>query len=68
MALTGHMLIAAGVLVAAYVVIFTERMHRTSAALLGAVIMVAVGTPWASTPKRKRSPRWTATPCCCCSA
>lgn len=40
---TAHMLIAAAILVATYALIFTERMHRTSAALLGAVIMVAVG-------------------------
>jgi Na+/H+ antiporter NhaD/arsenite permease-like protein len=43
MGMTVHMVIAAGILVGAYIVIFTERLHRTSAALLGAVIMVAVG-------------------------
>lgn len=43
MDLTQNMLIAAGILVGAYVAIFTERLHRTSAALLGAVVMVAVG-------------------------
>lgn len=43
MALTTDMLVAAGILVAAYVLIFSERLHRTSAALLGAVVMVAVG-------------------------
>lgn len=43
MAFTDHMLIAAAILVASYAVIFSERLHRTSAALLGAVTMVAVG-------------------------
>jgi Na+/H+ antiporter NhaD/arsenite permease-like protein len=39
----GHMLLAALILVGAYVLIFTERLHRTIAALVGAVIMVGVG-------------------------
>ena len=43
MELTTNMLIAAGVLITSYVVIFSERLHRTSAALLGAVVMVVVG-------------------------
>lgn len=37
------MWIAAGVLVAAYALIFTERVHRTIAGLVGAVVMVGVG-------------------------
>lgn len=37
------MLVAAGILIASYVLIFTEVIHRTSAAILGAVTMVAVG-------------------------
>jgi Na+/H+ antiporter NhaD/arsenite permease-like protein len=39
------MLIAAAILVAAYILIFSEVMHRASAAIVGAVVMVAVGTP-----------------------
>lgn len=39
----GDMLIAAAILVGAYVLIFTEVMHRTSAAILGAVTMIGVG-------------------------
>lgn len=42
-ALDSNMLIAASVLVGAYALIFTEVIHRTSAAILGAVVMVAVG-------------------------
>jgi Na+/H+ antiporter NhaD/arsenite permease-like protein len=38
------MWIAGGVLIAAYALIFSERIHRTYAALAGAVIMVVVGT------------------------
>ena len=38
------MWIAGGVLIAAYALIFSERIHRTYAALAGAVIMVAIGT------------------------
>ena len=41
--MTDHMYIAAGVLVGAYILIFSEVIHRTSAALLGAVVMVGVG-------------------------
>lgn len=41
--LTQTMLIAAAILVGAYILIFLELIHRTSAALLGAVVMVAVG-------------------------
>jgi Na+/H+ antiporter NhaD/arsenite permease-like protein len=37
------MWIAAGILVGAYVLIFSEIIHRTSASILGAVTMVAVG-------------------------
>ncbi|MCD6540541.1 ArsB/NhaD family transporter [Candidatus Bipolaricaulota bacterium] len=35
---------ALGVFLAAYILIFTERIHRTIAALIGAVAMVLVGT------------------------
>ncbi len=38
-----HMLLAALVLTGAYAVIFTERVHRTIAALVGAVVMVLAG-------------------------
>ena len=41
--LTADMLVAAGVLVAAYALIFTEVLHRATAALLGAVLMVVAG-------------------------
>jgi Na+/H+ antiporter NhaD/arsenite permease-like protein len=41
--LTRDMLVAAGVLVAAYALIFTEVLHRATAALLGAVLMVVAG-------------------------
>jgi Na+/H+ antiporter NhaD/arsenite permease-like protein len=37
---------AAGILLLAYGLIFAEWLHRTSAALLGAVVMVGVGA-WA---------------------
>ncbi len=42
-AIDSNMLIAAGVLLAAYLLIFTEVIHRTSAAILGAVFMVMIG-------------------------
>jgi len=42
-ALDTNMLIAAGVLAGSYALIFSEIIHRTSAALLGAVSMIAVG-------------------------
>ncbi len=38
------MWIAAGILLGAYLLIFSERMHRTYAALAGAVVMVGVGS------------------------
>ncbi len=38
------MWIAAAILLGAYVLIFSERMHRTYAALAGAVVMVGVGS------------------------
>ncbi|RMD69726.1 MAG: citrate transporter, partial [Gammaproteobacteria bacterium] len=44
LAFNGAMAIAGGILVAAYALIFSEAMHRTSAAVIGAVIMVGVGT------------------------
>jgi Na+/H+ antiporter NhaD/arsenite permease-like protein len=37
------MWVSAAVLVASYVLIFSERLHRTIAAIVGAVVMVAVG-------------------------
>jgi Na+/H+ antiporter NhaD/arsenite permease-like protein len=37
------MLVAAAILVATYILIFREIIHRTSAAILGSVVMVAVG-------------------------
>ena len=42
-AVDSNMLIAATVLAGSYVLIFSELIHRTSAALLGAVTMIAVG-------------------------
>lgn len=42
-ALNGNMLIAAGILVAAYALIFSEVMHRTNAAIIGATVMTALG-------------------------
>lgn len=38
-----QMWLAAGILLGAYLLIFTEVMHRTSAGVVGAVVMVAVG-------------------------
>jgi Na+/H+ antiporter NhaD/arsenite permease-like protein len=38
-----NMLVAAGILVAAYVLIFSEVMHRTNAAIIGATVMSTVG-------------------------
>lgn len=38
-----NMLVAASILAGAYVLIFTEVIHRTSAAILGAVLMVIAG-------------------------
>ncbi len=38
-----QMWLAGGILVAAYVLIFSDWIHRTSAAVIGAVVMVAVG-------------------------
>lgn len=40
---TLNMLVAAAILVGAYILIFTEALHRTIAALGGAVVMVLVG-------------------------
>lgn len=42
--ITSTMWLAATILVAAYVLIFTEVIHRTLAAVIGAVAMVLVGT------------------------
>jgi Na+/H+ antiporter NhaD/arsenite permease-like protein len=39
-----HMWIAGAILAGAYALIFSERMHRTLAGVLGAVVMVGVGT------------------------
>ena len=41
--LSGNMLIASGILVASYVLIFSEVIHRTSAAIIGSVVMIMVG-------------------------
>jgi Na+/H+ antiporter NhaD/arsenite permease-like protein len=38
------MWLAGGILVLSYAMIFTEYIHRTSAAIIGAVVMVGVGT------------------------
>jgi Na+/H+ antiporter NhaD/arsenite permease-like protein len=37
------MLVSAAILVATYILIFRETIHRTSAAILGSVVMIAVG-------------------------
>ncbi|MFC1589812.1 SLC13 family permease [Pseudomonadota bacterium] len=42
--LTTEMWIASGTLLCAYLLIFSEAMHRTSAGIIGAVVMVGVGT------------------------
>ena len=42
--LTTEMIISAIVLIIAYYLIFTEKLHRTNAALIGAVIMVGIGS------------------------
>jgi len=42
--LTPEMLISLGVLVGAYILVFTEVIHRASAALIGAVVMVGTGS------------------------
>lgn len=41
--LDSNMLVAASILVAAYVLIFSELLHRTSAAILGSVVMIGAG-------------------------
>ena len=41
--LTSEMLISLAVLVGSYILIFSEVLHRTSAAILGAVVMVGIG-------------------------
>ncbi|KRT58706.1 ArsB/NhaD family transporter, partial [endosymbiont of Ridgeia piscesae] len=40
---TGEMQFSAAILLLAYVLIFSEWMHRTHAAILGAVVMIGVG-------------------------
>lgn len=42
--LTFDMYIARAVMLGAYVLIFSELLHRTSAAIIGAVVMIGVGT------------------------
>ena len=42
--ITLQMLISAGVLLAAYILVFTEVIHRASAALIGAVVMIGAGS------------------------
>jgi len=41
---TPEMLISAAILFAAYILVFTEVIHRANAALIGAVVMVGAGT------------------------
>ena len=41
--LDANMYIAAGILLAAYALIFSEVLHRASAAIIGAVVMIGVG-------------------------
>jgi Na+/H+ antiporter NhaD/arsenite permease-like protein len=41
--MTGEQLLAGGIFLAIYALIVTERLHRTLAALLGAVIVIGVG-------------------------
>ena len=41
--LNGNMIFAGLLLVAAYALIFSEKLHRTSAAVIGAVVMVIAG-------------------------
>jgi len=43
-AIDANMWIAATVLVGAYILIFSEIIHRTHAAIIGAVAMIAIGT------------------------
>ena len=43
-AFSQEMLIAAAIMLGAYALIFTEVLHRTSAGVVGAVVMVGVGT------------------------
>jgi len=43
-ALTTNMLIALAIMLSAYVMIFSEILHRTSSAIIGAVVMIGVGT------------------------
>ena len=43
MIFTTHMIISACILLAAYILIFSEMIHRTSAAIIGAVCMIGVG-------------------------
>jgi len=40
---SAHMILAASILAAAYGLIFSEKLHRTIAALVGAVVMVIAG-------------------------
>ena len=42
-AFSQEMWIAAAILLGAYVLIFTEVLHRTSAGVVGAVVMVGLG-------------------------
>jgi Na+/H+ antiporter NhaD/arsenite permease-like protein len=42
--LTANMWVAAGIMLFAYVLIFSEALHRTSAGIIGAVAMVGAGT------------------------
>lgn len=42
--LTAHMLISLAVMLGAYILIFSEILHRTSSAIIGAVVMIGIGT------------------------
>ncbi len=42
--MTAGMILSAVILVAAYILVFTEILHRTNAALIGAVVMVGAGS------------------------
>ncbi len=42
-ALTSNMLLAVAILLVSYIVIFSEIIHRTSAAIIGSVVMIIVG-------------------------
>ena len=55
--LTGNMIIAAIIFIAAYTVIFTEILHRAYAAIISAVVMMGVGV-WAGFYPQERALRY----------